>query len=350
MAILEMIGFEAYPPTLSHSNNLPLLGKGLLSSSAVNLSVEVVNGRSRLQIPAGNTFLIFALAQLSTPAELKRVKHWGGFRFQSKVSTVTTAPLLRFRVAYSTSSVTDIVVLTLGNIGSGTPQTNEVYIEWSIDCQNQIIMSWIDGVRQLDVALPAANVMDTLRDISVYYGQDQYVINQTWNDFYFVKDTSDVDAGATLSRRLGPVRVKAVQVNAVDLPAGWSVTSGAAVDVLNSKNMTYTSPTAPVVRTAPDESVAKIGFARPTNTWDIQAVSIRDWFFRDTGTTTSIVTQLKQGETLLEKVNTSAQSSTPRTGSSADRLGVYNRSLDGTPWTADKVDLLEILVNSKSGG
>ncbi|MNQ00187.1 hypothetical protein D3C85_128300 [compost metagenome] len=348
MAILEMIGFEGYPTVVTNGNQLLTSGKGLVASVAVNFQPEVVNGRTRLYAPAGGVNLLYALSQLSSPAELKRVKHWGGFRFQPKLAATTSQPLLRFRFAYSTSSVTDLSPILFSALGTTAQQLNEVYVEWCIDAPNQVLMTWLDGVRQPDVVLPNATVMDTLRDITVYMGQDSTATLQTWNDFYFVKDTSDIEGDTTLSRRLGPVRVKALPVNAVELPAGWSVTSGTAVDALNTK--TLNTPTTPVIRTGADESVGKIGFATPVNTWDIQAVSIRDWFFRDTGTTTSIVTQLKQGETLLEQVNTSANASTPRTGSSADRLGVYNRSLDGTPWTPAKLDLLEILVNSKSGG
>ena len=133
-----------------------------------------------------------------------------------------------------------------------------------------------------------------------------------------------------------------------ELPAGWSVSAGTAVDALNSKGLNI--PTTPVIRSNPDESVAKIGFAKPNNTWSIQAVSIREWHFRDTATTTGIVTQLKQGATVLPPVANTANASTPRTGSAADKLGVFNRALDGTAWSADKLDQLEILVNSKSGG
>ncbi|MND14893.1 hypothetical protein D3C80_50970 [compost metagenome] len=351
MAIQEMIGFEGYPNVLANQVTLTLVGKGLISSANINFNTEVVNGRTRLINPTQVSNLLYSMAQLSTPAELKRVKHWGGFRYQAKVATVTTYALLRFRFAYATSSVSDATALTMAALTTnGNTQLTEVYIEWCLDIPNLLLTVWIDGVKFSETAMNPT-VLDTLRDITIYMGQDQSVTNQTWNDFYFVKDTFDVDAGATLSRRLGPVRVRAAAVNSVELPAAWSVVGGGgvtAVAALDSK--TLNNAISPVVRTGPDESVAKIGFAKPTPTWDIQALSIREWHFRDTGTTPNLVTQLKQGETLLPPVTNSANISTPRTGSAADKLGVFNRSLDGTPWTADKVDQLEILVNSKTGG
>lgn len=347
MAILEMIGFEGYPTILVAPATLALLGKGL--STAGNTIVETVNGRTRLTHPAAVTAnMLFAWSSITTVAELKRVKHWGGFRYQAKVAPAATNLVLRLRWAYGTSSVQDSTLLMASALVAATSALAEFYIEYCIDIQNALVMIWIDGVRQPDVAVPVGTVIDSLRDVSVYMGQDQSAGQQTWNDFYFVKDTSDVDGGTTLSRRLGPVRVGAVAVNSVDLPPGWTVSAGTAVDALNSK--TLNTPNTPVVRSNPDESVAKIGFSKPNNTWSIQAVSIREWHFRDTATTTGIVTQLKQGATLLAPVANTANPTTPRTGSAADKLGVFNRSLDGTAWTADKLDQLEILVNSKSGG
>lgn len=349
MAILEMIGFEGYPVAPANQTVLALAGKGLVASAAQNFQVEVVNGRSRLYLPNGAINLCYNWGWLDSMAEMKRVKHWGGFRYQQKSAATLGYAILRFRFQYATSSVYDFnALMTNALTQAGYSQTTEVYIEYCIDLANYLISVWMDGVKQPDIALTPQNVVDTVRDIEVWHGHTITASGQTWNDFYFVKDTSDVDGGASLSRRLGPVRVRACAVDSVELPAGWSVTGGgSAVAALDSK--TLNSATTPVVRTAPDESVAKIGFAKPTPTWDIQAVSIREWYFRDSGTTPSLVTQLKQGETTLPPVTNSANVSTPRTGSAADKLGVFNRALDGTAWTADKVDQLQILVNSKTG-
>lgn len=349
MAILEMIGFEGFPPTTVNQTVLALAGKGLLASVNGNFTPEVVNGRTRLGIAAGTTNIGFNWSWVTSMAEMKRVKHWGGFRYQQKATAAAGYALLRIRFQYATSSVSDFnVLLTTALSQAGYSQTSEVYIEYCIDLANYLISVWMDGVKQPDVPLTPQNVVDTVRDIEVWHGQTISATLQTWNDFYFVKDTSDVDGGSTLSRRLGPVRVRASFVNAVELPAGWSVTGGgAAPAALDPK--TLNNATTPVVRTASDESVAKIGFAKPNPTWDIQAISIREWHFRDSGTTPVLVTQLKQGETLLPPVTNTANVSTPRTGSAADKLGVFNRALDGTAWTADKVDQLEILVNSKTG-
>lgn len=350
MAILEMIGFEGYPASAGTQNVLLLAGKGLVASANATFQTEVVNGRTRLLLNVGTINVLYPWSQLSSMAEMKRVKHWGGFRYQQKAASTNGYPILRLRFHYATSSVYDLnVLLNSALLQAGYTQTTEVYIEYCIDLANYIVSVWMDGVKQPDIPLTPQNVVDTVREIEAYHGQTITSVAQTWNDFYFVKDTSDVDGGATLSRRLGPVRVRATPVDNVELPAGWTTTGGAAgVSVLDSKTL-GTSAITPMVRTAPDESVAKIGFAKPTPTWDIQAVSIREWHFRDSGTTPVLVTQLKQGETLLPPVTNTANVSTPRTGSASDKLGVFNRALDGTAWTADKVDQLEILVNSKTG-
>lgn len=353
MAILEMIGFEDFPDGPAPIATLTLCAKGLMmvqGRAGNTIRSEVVNDRRRLFIDAYGDAPYAILSMYTTAADLKTKKHWGGFRYQAKTAITNNWPILRVRFwATPTTDVTPALIFDIGD-NAAKGQLNEVYVEYCIDVPNLLVTAWIDGVKIREQAITQA-VADSITDVHVWMGQYNDAVGQSYNDMYLVKDTSQEDGGSTPSRRLGPCKVRSLKPNSLVLGEGWTNPTGEDPLVnLQVKTLIPANVSKKTLVSSTLETKAVIGFEAPQNKYPIQAVSIRNWVFRDTGTSPNMVTQLKQGETLTAPVMSPVAPSAPRTGSSADKLGVYNRALDGSGWTPEKLDQLEIHINSKVGG
>lgn len=352
MAIREILGIDDFPLAARYPT-MQLLGKGVLPGvnqgiTSANTGVVTNNGRTWLKVTGSTTPYLYAelSKQKITLAELKAKKVWIGFRYQigsNAVLPVATA------------------ILTIQSMGTGTQwfpvlesdlqrSTDEVFIECLIDMANNKIEGYVDGALVRTVALTGV-VLANLTEIRAYYGQYNSALGaevHMYNDFYWLVDTSDVD---TLpSNRLGPIKVKTAKVGGSVLPEDWTVPSGqTAESILDGTTMAPTTELTPVLRTSPAETVASIGFAKPTAELAIKAVSIEVFGYRDTGTAPNLQAQLKQGV----KTDTKKTFGTPtldyNRGANSDRLGCFNVDLNGVAWTNDSIDALEVLINSKTG-
>lgn len=352
MAIREILGIDDFPAAARYPT-IQLLGKGVLPATnqgitSANTGVVANNGRTWLKVTGlTNPYLYVDLTkQKITLAELKTKKVWIGFRYQIGSNAVLT------------TATAILTIAGVGASGSWNPvlesdlqrATDEVFVECLIDLANNKLEGYVDGALVRTVAITGFNLA-VMTDLRAYYGQFSGAGGaeiHMFNDFYWLVDTSDVD---TLpSNRLGPIKVKTAKVADSVLPPDWTVPAGqTAESILDGTTMAPTTELTPVLRTSPAETVASIGFAKPTAELAIKAVSIEVFGYRDTGTAPSLQAQLKQGV----KTDTKKTFGTPtldyNRGANSDRLGCFNVDLNGVAWTNDSIDALEVLINSKTG-
>lgn len=351
MAIKEILGFVDLPAAARYPT-ISLMGKGILPTinpgptSAFNSAIAI-NGRNWLRIYGNaNPSCTNLLSDVKiTQAELRGKKIFGGFRYviQGNAAAKTASAMLT--VTLIGSQAYDL--LTENDFSAAT---DEVYIEYCIDLQNDTMQAWIDGVLKKTQAV-VSTAKTTATDARITYGQNVGAVtneNHCYNDFYWLIDTSGTDA--LPSKRLGPLKVKSAVVDAATLPQDWTITNGfTAPQVLDATTLAPTTELTPVIRTSAAETVASVGFAKPTVELSILAVSIEVFGFRDTGTAPTIDAQVKQGVTLGTKQNYSQLTNDLKRGAASDKLGCFNLDLNGQKWTADTINDLEVLINSKTG-
>lgn len=351
MAIKEILGFSDLP-TAARYPTISLMGKGILPavnpgpSSANNGSIAI-NGRNWLKITGNaNPSVQNLLSDVKiTQAELRGKKIFGGFRYviQTNAAAKTATSILMIQLIGS--SAYDL--LTENDMNGAT---DEVYIEYCIDLQTDTMQAWVDGVlKKTQSVVGTAKTAAT--DAKITYGQGGSAVvseNHCYNDFYWLVDTSGTDS--LPSKRLGPIKVKTAVVDAAVLPNDWTITNGfTGPQVLDATTLAPTTELTPVIKTSAAETVASVGFAKPTVELGILAVSVEVFGFRDTGTAPTLDAQVKQGATTLAKQNMSLLTNDLKRGNQTDRLGCLNLDLNGQKWTADSINDLEVLVNSKTG-
>lgn len=346
MAIKEMMGFEAFPASGNYLT-LAQLGKGLYypNATAGTVKVDVANGRQRLGITGvGSPYIRFDAPTFFTLAELMTRKCYIGFRIQAVNEAAASSIAV---IGFSFNAATPVYPLTLADFGAGL----EAYVELCIDIPNKTVTTWVDGVKIRDVAIP--DYSTTLTSANFYIGPTSGASTArlyTYNDFYFMVDTSDLDNGTTPSTRLGPIKVRSIVPDTVTLGDGWTNPSGGDPAAgLAVSGMDATHLTTPALKSSVTRTPAVIGFARPNNAWPIKAVSLRVYGYRDTGTVPTLVGKVVQGANETPEVTYSMNPSTPKSGAAVDSLGVFNNSLDGTPWSADKLDQLQVSLYTKIG-
>jgi len=346
--IKQILGFADFPAS-TRSPTLELLGKGLALTSAVAASsaycsVANYNGRQWLRRYYDNNPSVYInLSSVGfTPDDIKTRKIFGGFRYCiSNNQEFGTNPILHLSRESSYSVLLESMLTSL---------QGEAYIEYCIDVPALTVKVWVDGVLKNTAALSSgeANSTKDFRVTMGQYGGSLTAEFHYYNDFYWLLDTSDVDN--TPSKRLGPVKVGGVRVDAADVPADWTLPEDrTAEQVLSTDGLGPTGETSPVIRTSPAETVATFGFEQPAVEFPILAVAVEAYGYRDTGTVPTLVTQVKQGETLAEKQTHFLETSVLREGANANRIGCFNLDLNNKPWTVESIGELEILVNSKTG-
>lgn len=351
--IKEILGFTDFPVDGRYPT-LELLGKGLITNinpgaSSANVSFAIAHdGRRWLRnTGSANPSVRVTLGQVGiTDAEMKARKVYGGFRYiiPANAASLSTDSILRI----VKSGATTQTMLLENHL---TTPRDEAFIEYCIDLPNQTWRVWIDGVLKNSGVFGndwIASVADTR--VEMGQGANAPTSEVHWyNDFYWVLDTSDVDQ--TPSKRLGPVKVGAVQVNAADIPDDWTIPDGhTAMTVLKTNTLGPNTETSPVIRTSATETVGTFGFDQPATEFPILAVSLELYGFRDTGTAPVLVSQLKQGEVLADPKQHHLDTSFLKEGANANRIGCLNLDLNNQPWTKEAVDALEIRINSKTGG
>lgn len=356
MAIKEILGFDDFPEA-SRRPTIELLGKGLYPASnpgvsSANNSVMSYDDRKWLRVTGvTNPYLIMhpVANKIYTLEEVKTKKLWFGFRYviDNDISGRSSSYYLCQLYFHGPNSSVNPILKT-----DMQRPTDEVYIEILIDIAGGKVDSYMDGTFVRSLSIADMNITN-LTDIRIFYGQVSSAHpseNHLYNDFYWIADTKGEDAFP--SDRLGPVKVKSVTIAGTVLPEDWTLSdpSSNADAILSPSTMSPTGERSPVVRTSPSESVASVGFAKPAAELSIKAVSIEVFGFRDTGTAPTLQAQLKQGLTLGEKLSFSVPTLEYNRGGNSDRMGCLNRDLDGKEWTNERIDSLEVLVNSKTGG
>ncbi|MNZ60564.1 hypothetical protein D3C78_786360 [compost metagenome] len=351
MSIREILGADDFPLAARYAT-FQLLGKGLVpavnqGAASANTGAVAISGRNWMKITGhASPYLQGNLTAFGiTPAEMKARKIYGGFRYviQGNAATKTADQILGINIIGPSLSY------TLLKEDDMQRTTDEIYVKFLIDVAALSMTVWIDGTLVRTMSLGAS--ANTLTDIRISYGQATGAVTSEihcYNDFYWEVDTFDLDGEQ--AGKIGPVKVKTVKVQGTTLPAGWTVSDGSNPDtVLDSSTMAPSTELTPVVKTSPDESVASIGFAKPTAELAIKAVSIEVFAYRDTGTAPTIEAQVKQGAQTQTKKNFSVPTLDYNRGASSNRLGCLTKDLNGVAWTNDSIDALEVLVNSKTG-
>lgn len=121
------------------------------------------------------------------------------------------------------------------------------------------------------------------------------------------------------------------------------------VEILNAKfayNASDNTAVTGVLKTSIDETQAVISHKRPAVTTEkILKVQLRMTAVREGGSEVRLITNHRQGGAVSPDLTT--------TLNAAYRYGVVvldaHKAADGTAWTADKIDQIELLVKSKSG-
>lgn len=346
--IKEILGFADFP-TDARYPTVELLGKGLIpawnpGATSAYIGCPTYNGRRWLRVfGVAYPRVDINLKDVGfTLDEIKTRKIYGGFRYViSNNASLGGDPILQL----SRGSYYNLLLES-----SLTALQGEAYIEFMIDVSTLTFKTWVDGVLKNSGALTSGETASAT-DTIIRYGQGagSPTSEQHWyNDFYWVLDTSDIDA--TPSKRLGPVKVGAVRMDASELPTDWTVPEGQTPeDILDTTTLGPSTETTKVIRTSPAETVASFSFGKPETEFPIKAVSVEVYGFRDTGTVPTLQTQLRQGETLADQQTHVFNTNVLREGSNANRIGCMNTDLDGKPWTVEAVDQLEILINSKTG-
>lgn len=352
MSVREILGADDFPAG-SRYQTFQLLAKGLVpysnqGANSSNTSITAINGRNWMRIVGhASPHLVGSLSgQKITATDIKTKKIYGGFRYvvPNNAAAKDGSALLRFLFVGFATAYTPLYESDLQK------STDEVYIKWMIDVPNLTISVWLDGTFIRSVALAAG--VTALTDVTINYGQYNSAPtteNHCYNDFYWEVD--DFATDGIVAGRLGPVKVKSAPISGTVLPEGWNVSDGSNPDtVLNTTGLAPNTEYTPVVRTSPSETVASIGFGKPTAELAIKAVSIEVFAFRDTGTAPTVQAQLKQGATLGEKKTFNVPTNEYNRGAVSDRMGCFNVDLNGVAWTNDSIDSLTLLVNSKTGG
>lgn len=346
--IKEILGFADFPADTRYPT-VELLGKGLVPSvnpgpASAFVSCMPYNGRQWLRVYGTNSPRVeMNLKNVGfTLDEIRTRKIYGGFRYAiSNNGSLTTNPILYLN---RVTTYTLLVETALTSV------QGEAYIEFMIDVSTLTYKVWVDGVLKSSGALNPAEPNSTA-DTVITYGQHSGSTTSElhwYNDFYWLLDTSDIDD--TPSKRLGPVKVGAVQMDASELPEDWVVPEGQTPEsILDTRTLGPSTETARFIRTSPAETVASFSFGKPDTEFPIRAVSVELYGFRNTGTVPTLVTQLRQGESLADAQTHTFETNVLREGANANRIGCMNVDLDGNPWTVESVDQLEILINSKTG-
>lgn len=350
--ITEILGADDFPAGARYAT-FQLLGKGLMPGTnqgltSANTSVMAINGRNWLRITgtAAPWMQISLLATKITLDQLKTRKVYGGFRYvvPNNAAAKANVSILRFNLIGPSASINMLYEDDMQR------STDEVYIKFCLDVANLQITAWIDGILIRTTTLTAAQVLN-ITDVNVLYGQLTSAVtteNHCYNDFYWEVDTNAEDG--SVAGKLGPVKVRTTKTAGSTLPSDWAVSDGSSPDaVFDGLTMAPTTELTPYVRTAPSESVATIGIAKPAAELAIKAVSIEVFAYRDSGTMPSLQVQLKQGSQLAPKKTLALPISDFNRGASSDRLGCFNADLNGAAWTNDSIDALEVLLNSKTG-
>lgn len=350
--ITEILGADDFPAGARYAT-FQLLGKGLMPGTnqgltSANTSVMAINNRNWLRItgvvnPWMNMSLLAAKITLD---QLKTRKVYGGFRYVVPNNAAAKANISILRLTFVGPNA-NIIMLYEDDLQRST---DEVYIKYCIDVPNLQITAWIDGVLIRTTTLTAAQVLN-FTDVTVIYGQITSAAtseNHCYNDFYWEVDTNAEDG--SVAGKLGPVKVRSTKTVGSVLPSDWAVSDGSSPDVVfDALGMAPSTELTPYVRTAPSESVASIGIAKPAAELAIKAVSIEVFAYRDSGTMPSLQAQVRQGDKTTPLKTMSLPINDLNRGALSDRLGCFNTDLNGAAWTNDSIDGLEVLLNSKTG-
>lgn len=355
MAIKEILGFDDFPEA-TRRPTIELLGKGLLpatngGATSVNHGVMMHDGRQWLKNSGyANPFVRISTvtSNIYTLEEVKTKKLWFGFRYviPNNPTSMVEVPFVGVYFNGPNALFSPVMENDLQR------STDQAYIEVLVDVAGGKIDSYLDGAFVRSTSIATLTV-ESITDLTINYGQTSVAgtgENHLFNDFYWIADTTGTDTHP--STRLGPIKVKSVAVDGSVLPEDWTMTEGqtSADDVLLPSTMAPTTERTPIVKTSAAETVASIGFAKPAAELSIKAVSVEIFAFRDTGTAPTLQAQLKQGEKTGDKETFTVPTLEYNRGSKSDRLGCLNTDLNGAEWTNEKIDQLEVLVNSKTGG
>ena len=350
--ITEILGADDFPAGARYAT-FQLLGKGMLpavnqGATSANTSVTNLGGRNWLRITGTTTpYLSYNLSSAKiTLDQMKTRKIYGGFRYVVPANNPTKTNNSVFRVTFVGPGGAVDMVLEADMLRT----TDEMYIKFMIDVPNLLVTAWIDGTQVRSTTLNAPNIAN-FTDIQLFYGQLGSAVaseSHCYNDFYWEVDTNAEDG--SVAGKLGPVKVRTVKTGGSVLPSDWSVSDGSSPDaVFDGTTMAPSTELTPFVRTAASESVASIGFVKPTAELAIKAVSVEVFGYRDSGTQPTLQAQLKQGTKTTAKKTFAVPVNDFNRGAQSDRLGCFNTDLNGAAWTNDSIDSLELLLNSKTG-
>lgn len=358
MSVLDIVGFEDFP-TLGDSLLCETLLKGWVRAipSTQSLSVVARNGRQWLRCSGTSTtasgYSTTRNASLwrnlysaeMRPALLTK-KFWFGYRYRTVLTSASQIPTSA-SMYFGTNFNLPVALISPAEVTDNT----EYFFEFGVDWANKTIEVWRDGVLIKTLPIPLwADVSFTGYTFLVGYIDQDYAGSASVafarvfdiNDIYML-----VDDGIGLSKRLGPLKIKAMVINDVQVGEGWENPTGTdPKTLLAQSSLTPTNKLNTVLRSSTKHTPLTIGFAKPSSDDRVEYLSVDVVGFRDDGTATKLTSTIKaEGTDSTAAIGTLSFGALTVTNTYAGEKTPGN-----TAWSPDNVDTLTLSVNAVAGG
>lgn len=234
--------------------------------------------------------------------------------------------------------------MTIGGVTTGfqeiglptAPSTS--YVELVCDRVTKEISYFVNGefkLKKVSTVVPIA-AGQAMSFTTSRYGNAAMALK----DFYFIDDTQD-DTPCT---RLGPVTVKAIDVNSALAPDWVASNAAAPLDVINTPYTTTASITAPVLSSPESLATMELGLAGLANAGDnVKAVMFAVASRRLPSSAVGIDLGIKLDDVTLVGATARYIGDAITYGNS----GVFTKLPDGSAWTADKLKTIKLTLKPK---
>lgn len=358
MSVLDIVGFEDFP-TLGDSLLCETMLKGWVRASPLTQSLSVVarNGRQWLRCSGTstgasgystnrNTSLWRNLYSAEMRPALLTKKFWFGYRYRTVLTSASQIPTSA-SMYFGANFNLPVALISPAEVTDNT----EYFFEFGVDWANKTIEVWRDGVLIKTLPIPLwADVSFTGYTFVVGYIDQDYAGSASVafarvfdiNDIYML-----VDDGIGLSKRLGPLKIKAMVINDVQTGEGWTNPTGTdPVSLLTLSSVTPGNKLNTVLRSSTKHTPLTIGFAKPSSDDRVEYLSVDVVGFRDDGTATKLRSTIK-----VEGTDSTAAIGTLSFGAlTVTNTYAGEKTPGNAAWSPDNVDTLTLSINSVTGG
>lgn len=357
MSVLDIVGFEDFPPvadSLLYETLLKGWSRAIPGTQTVTAFVR--NSRQWLRVsgtsttPAGYSTARCAslwsnLYSADQRTTLMTKKVWFGYRYRTVLTGAAQIPTSA-SIYFGANFTLPVALISPVEVADNT----EYFFEFGVDWANKQVEVWRDGTLIKTLPIPAwADASFTGYTFVVGYFDQDYAGNASVayarvfdiNDIYML-----VDDGVGLSKRLGPLKVKALVIDDVQLGEGWTnPTNTDPKTLLSQASLTSANKLNTTLRSSTKHTPLVVGFAKPSADDRVEYLTVDVVGYRDDGTATKLNSSIKGDGTdsplvpgtlafsALTVVNTYRGEQSPK----------------NTTWTPDMVDALTLTVNTVSG-